>query len=443
LLSLDPAARSSVIDRGIPIEEDQYDYSNLIEDSIQNYEESKLKLSLPEDELTHEFNPEEENNNEVEPAEISLEPSGPIDGNLMSEDLRVINQEERRTNDAAKLKDSAPKVRVTPELVIRKSERPRVPKFLPSMLARRSSLKFQISPQKVSLGVKVGQNNNLPKSRLNDIILSTIDQLVSKNPIVIATDSNQIVTLPQMDAVDLTRDPDALVRPPPIKYLSQMNLHNPETCLEALSSKEYRIHWYFAIKDELDNLQIRNTWIMIDTDKFNAVDLHAIKSKYAFRLTVKPDGFLKFRSRLVACGYSQVPGFDYDETFAPTAKYKSLCIIFHLTAIFKWFLSGMDVANAYVEAEIDKLIHMKLPRELFSDARGNPIVVKLLKSLYGLKQAGELWNRLLNKQFCDLGYHRLAHDQCVYIKRDRSIHQDHHGHGNHLEVRWNRNSERR
>jgi hypothetical protein len=221
-----------------------------------------------------------------------------------------------------------------------------------------------------------------------------------------------------MDPINLSRDPEALVRPPPMKYHSSMDLYNPESCLEAFSNSEYKLHWYFAIKDELENLQIRNTWTMIDTVKFNSIDLHAIKSKYAFRLTVTPDGFLKFRSRLVACGYSQIPGFDFDETFAPTAKYKSLCIIFHLIAIFKWFLSGMDVANAYVEAEIDKLIHMKLPRELFCDSQGNPIIVKLLKSLYGLKQAGELWNRLLNKQFCDLGYLRLAHDQCVYIKRD-------------------------
>jgi hypothetical protein len=73
----------------------------------------------------------------------------------------------------------------------------------------------------------------------------------------------------------------------------------------------------------------------------------------------------------------------------------------------------MDLASAYVEAEIDKLMHKKLPRELFSDAhKGNhPIVVKFLKSLYWLKQAGELWNRLLiNKQFCGLGYLRLAYD---------------------------------
>jgi hypothetical protein len=69
---------------------------------------------------------------------------------------------------------------------------------------------------------------------------------------------------------------------------------------------------------------------------------------------VKPYGFLKFRSKFVACGYSQFPDFDYDEK--------------------------MDVSNAYVEAEIDKLIHMKFPKELFCDYEGNPIPKELLKA---------------------------------------------------------------
>jgi hypothetical protein len=98
---------------------------------------------------------------------------------------------------------------------------------------------------------------------------------------------------------------------------------------------EYAEHWYHAIKDELDNLSIRKTWKLVNTVKTRAVDfLHEIKSKYAFRVTVKPDGTLKFRARLVACGCSQVPGSDYDETYyAPTAKYKSLCITICLCAI--------------------------------------------------------------------------------------------------------------
>jgi hypothetical protein len=109
---------------------------------------------------------------------------------------------------------------------------------------------------------------------------------------------------------------------------------------------------------------------------------------------------------------------DFDETYAPTAKYKSLCIIIVLCAVFAWIISGADVGNAYVEADIDKLIFMMLPKDLFCDSNGKPIVVQLLKSLYGLKQAGELWNRLINEKFCNLGFTRLAHDRCVYIKRN-------------------------
>jgi hypothetical protein len=84
-------------------------------------------------------------------------------------------------------------------------------------------------------------------------------------------------------------------------------------------------------------------------------------------------------------------------------------------------MSEVDVTNAYVEALIDKLIFMMLPRELFSDSNGKPIVVELLKSLYGLKQAGEIWNRLLNEKFINLGFTCLAHDQCVYAKRNNNI----------------------
>jgi hypothetical protein len=93
LLSLDPVARSSVIDRGIPIEVDQYDYSDF---NRRNYEESELKLSLPEEDLNHVFNPEMDKKNDDDQQEISLEPSASFDGYLMSEDLRVLNQEEKR-----------------------------------------------------------------------------------------------------------------------------------------------------------------------------------------------------------------------------------------------------------------------------------------------------------------------------------------------------------
>ena len=133
--------------------------------------------------------------------------------------------------------------------------------------------------------------------------------------------------------------------------------------------------------------------------------------------TTRPDGTLKYRVRLVACGYSQKYGRDYDKTFAPTCKYKSFCTVMHLAAIYDWPIVGIDVENAYLEADIDKDVYMLLPQDIF-EQDGLPIKVKLLKSLYGLKQAGELWNTLLNSKLVAFHFRRLAHDQCVYVNRN-------------------------
>ncbi len=108
----------------------------------------------------------------------------------------------------------------------------------------------------------------------------------------------------------------------------------------------------------------------------------------------------------MACGYSQILGKDFDETYAPTAKYRYLCMILNLAAIFGWDIEGIDVEQAFLELPLDKEIYMTLPKDIYcqSDKPNKPAIAKLLRSLYGLKQAGE--------QTC------LIHDSCIFIKRN-------------------------
>jgi hypothetical protein len=207
-----------------------------------------------------------------------------------------------------------------------------------------------------------------------------------------------------------------LTRPSPELSKPGEPLVQPTSITDALSGK-HPLPWIFAALDEIHNLDLRNTWKFVPQSK--DVNLNAIKSKFAFRLTIRPDDFLKFRARLVACGYSQIPGKDFDLTFAPTAKYKSLCIVLHLAAIFGWEIAGIDVSNAYIEAKIDKLIYMILPKDLFRWPDGSRVVVELLQSIYGLKQAGELWNSLLNEKITEFGFTRCMHDKCVYVLREQ------------------------
>jgi hypothetical protein len=208
------------------------------------------------------------------------------------------------------------------------------------------------------------------------------------------------------------------------KKLEHSENSEPTTLEQALTGAESE-QWWEAFNLEMDRLTARNTWIILG-DEIQLTEttgevIKPIKSKFVFRKSVKQDGSTKFRCRLVACGYSQIPEKDYDETFAPTAKYRSLCTILHLAATYGWHIAGIDVENAFIESEIDKEIYMKLPTDVFGDKiTGKPIRVKLMKSLYGLKQAGELWYQKLNQIFTDMEFTRLAHDICVFKYRDAS-----------------------
>ena len=192
----------------------------------------------------------------------------------------------------------------------------------------------------------------------------------------------------------------------------------PTKLSDALASN-YKDNWSWAFKTEMERLGIRDTWTIVPYDPKlpEYKTIKPIKSKFAFRASVRPNGTIKFRCRLVACGYSQQLGIDYDTTYCPTWKFKSLCIVLHLAAIHGWSIQGIDVENAFIEPVIDKPIYMYLPKDVFFDEQTKaPVVVRLNKSIYGLKQAGDLWYKLLNDQFIKMNYKRSIHDNCVYVK---------------------------
>ena len=200
----------------------------------------------------------------------------------------------------------------------------------------------------------------------------------------------------------------------------------PKTLKEALSGNESS-QWKKAWEFEMSRAITKNTWEEIhpnfQTMPFNLGipdGIKPIKSKFVFRKTIRTDGTIKYRVRLVACGYSQILGKDYDDTYAPTAKYRSLCIILNLAAIFNWDIEGIDVEQAFLESELDKDIYMTLPKDVYcqQDHPDLAVIVKLLRSLYGLKQASELWYKTVKEILIDFKYLCLVHDACVFIKRD-------------------------
>ena len=78
-----------------------------------------------------------------------------------------------------------------------------------------------------------------------------------------------------------------------------------------------------------------------------------------------------------------------------------------IAAVLSWIIKGLDVENAFVESELDKDIYMNLPSDVYGSKFMGKIKVKLNKSLYGLKQAGELWYKLLTSKFYQHGFNPL------------------------------------
>nr|XP_011463643.1 PREDICTED: uncharacterized protein LOC101305369 [Fragaria vesca subsp. vesca] len=100
---------------------------------------------------------------------------------------------------------------------------------------------------------------------------------------------------------------------------------------------------------------------------------------------------LQFGTRLVAQGFSQSKGLDYDETFSPVVRHSTVRVILALAAMNNWELRQLDVKNAFLHGDLKEEVYMFQPQG-FVDSEHPNYVCLLRKSLYGLKQAPRAWN---------------------------------------------------
>ncbi|GBE86812.1 hypothetical protein SCP_1000540 [Sparassis crispa] len=155
------------------------------------------------------------------------------------------------------------------------------------------------------------------------------------------------------------------------------------------------------------------TWELQDLPK----DRNAVGCKWVFQKKTNKEGqVVKYKARLVAQGYSQIPGMDFLETFAPVVHLESIRAILALAVVNNWEIGQMDVKGAYLNGDLQEEIYMRQP-EGFNDGSGH--VCRLHKTLYGLKQSGHKWNRKLHRKLTELGYKQLEADPCVYLQEQK------------------------
>ena len=136
------------------------------------------------------------------------------------------------------------------------------------------------------------------------------------------------------------------------------------------------------------------------------------------------DGFLKvktaadgsiecYKVRLVAQGFSQKYGKDYDETFCPVVRPESIRTVIALAVKKGLKLHQMDITTAFLNGELEEEVYMKQPEGFIADGQEH-LVCKVRKSIYGLKQSPRCWNSL-NAQLKTMGFNQSASDPCIYI----------------------------
>lgn len=119
-------------------------------------------------------------------------------------------------------------------------------------------------------------------------------------------------------------------------------------------------------------------------------------------------------TRLVAPNFLQREGIDFKETFSPVARYDSVRMLFALAANQNLKLRKFDVTTAFLNGKLEEVLYMKQP-EGYDDGSGQ--VLRLKKSLYGLKQALKSWNDEFVKALKTYGFEPTRADPCVFARK--------------------------
>lgn len=165
--------------------------------------------------------------------------------------------------------------------------------------------------------------------------------------------------------------------------------------------------WINAIDDEIKSLNDNETWNLVK----NPGNLKLLGTRWIFKKKTGVES--KYKARLVAKGYLQKANVDYSETYAPVARLSTIRLLLSVGLQYNMDFYHMDVKTAFLHGRIGEDIYLKPP-----DGVDVPegYVLKLNKSLYGLKQSPKMWNDRFDEFVTKIGFERSTADYCLYVK---------------------------
>ena len=197
---------------------------------------------------------------------------------------------------------------------------------------------------------------------------------------------------------------------PFLQYIMLSDEGEPLTYKEAKLC-EHKKKWELAMQEEIKALHANDTWDLVDLPK----DSKAIPNKWVYKIKTV-DGKPKYKARLVANGYAQTEGIDFQEVFSPVVKMTTLRVLFALTTAIDLELFQMDVKTAFLHGDLDEELYMLQPKGYVIPGKEKQ-VCKLKRSLYGLKQAPRQWYKKFDAFMLEHQFKRSHADHCLYTKK--------------------------
>ena len=109
------------------------------------------------------------------------------------------------------------------------------------------------------------------------------------------------------------------------------------------------------MKEELDALSKNHTWDLVALPPRKSV----VGCKWIYKIKTRSDGSIeRYKTRLVAKGFTQEYGIDYEKTFAPIARISSIFALLAVAATSKWDIFQMDVKNAFLNGDLSEEVYM-------------------------------------------------------------------------------------
>ena len=254
------------------------------------------------------------------------------------------------------------------------------------------------------------------KLRSKVVLEELLSDQIRKSPSTTDERQSQETTVPIQNIL-VPRRSGRVVRPPS-RYghegevqllVSDTNQDDPSTYHDAMDDFD-KDKWQDAINQEMESMYSNSVWELVDPPE----DVRPIGCKWIFKRKRGIDGKVEtFKARLVAKGYTQKEGVDYEETFSPVAMLKSIRILLSIAACLNYEIWQMDVKTAFLNGYLEESIYMMQPEGFVAKGQEQK-VCKLLRSIYGLKQASRSWNLRFDETIKTYGFEQNVDEPCVY-----------------------------